>query len=58
VVAPSGGRVAGVTAAEAGCTAVLTEDLAEGTTLAGVCTIKPFAGAVLSAAAEALLSVA
>jgi predicted nucleic acid-binding protein len=45
------------TAAEAGCTAILTEDLADGTTLAGVRVINPFAGAALSAGAAALLSV-
>jgi predicted nucleic acid-binding protein len=44
------------TAAEAGCTAILTEDLSDGTTLAGVRVINPFAGASLSAAAEALLA--
>ncbi len=44
-----------VTAAEAGCTAILTEDLADGTTLAGVRIVNPFAGASLSPAAEALL---
>jgi predicted nucleic acid-binding protein len=46
------------TAAEAGCTAILTEDLADGTTLAGVRIINPFAGAALSPAAETLLRVA
>ena len=45
------------TAGEAGCTAVLTEDLAADTTLAGVRVINPFAGAALSAAAEALLAI-
>jgi predicted nucleic acid-binding protein len=44
------------TAAEAGCSAILTEDLADGATLAGVRIINPFAGAALSPAAEALLS--
>lgn len=44
------------TAAEAGCTAILTEDLADGTELAGVRIINPFAGPALSAAAEALLA--
>ncbi len=43
------------TAAEAGCRAVLTEDLADGTTLAGVRIINPFAGHALSPDAEALL---
>ncbi len=45
-----------ITAAEAGCTAILTEDLADDSTLAGVRVINPFAGAALSAAAEALLT--
>jgi len=45
-----------ITAAEAGCTAILTEDLADDTTFAGVRVIHPFAGATLSAAAEALLA--
>ena len=44
------------TAAEAGCTAILTEDLADGTTLGGVRIINPFGGGILSPAAEALLS--
>ena len=43
------------TAAETGCTAILTEDLADGTTLAGVRVINPFAGHELSPHAEALL---
>lgn len=43
------------TAAEAGCTAILSEDLADGTTLAGIRIINPFAGDSLSPAAEALL---
>jgi len=43
------------TAAEAGCTGLLSEDLADGTTLAGVRIINPFAGDSLSPAAEALL---
>lgn len=43
------------TAAETGCTAMLTEDLADGTTLAGVRIINPFAGHALSPNAEALL---
>lgn len=43
------------TAAEAGCTAILTEDLADGTTLAGIRIINPFAGHALSSDAEALL---
>ena len=45
------------TAAEAGCTAILTEDLAGDTTLAGLRVINPFAGATLSDAAEALLAI-
>ena len=45
------------TAAEAGCTAILTEDLADGALLAGIRVINPFAGTSLSAAAEALLAV-
>jgi predicted nucleic acid-binding protein len=45
------------TAAEAGCTAILTEDLSAETTLAGVRVINPFAGATLSAGAEALLAI-
>lgn len=44
------------TAHEAGCTAILTEDLADGATLGGVRIINPFAGTTLSAAAEALLA--
>lgn len=43
------------TASEAGCSAILTEDLADGTMFAGVRVINPFAGAALSAAAETLL---
>ena len=44
------------TAAEAGCTAILTEDLGRGTLLAGVRIIHPFDGARLSAEAETLLT--
>ena len=44
------------TAAEAGCTAILTEDLAADTSLAGLRVINPFAGATLSPAADALLA--
>ena len=44
------------TAAEAGCTVMLSEDLADGTTLAGVRIINPFAGHALSPDAEALLT--
>ncbi len=43
------------TAAEAGCTAILTEDLADGTSLAGVRIVNPFAGSGLSPTAEVLL---
>ena len=43
------------TAAESGCTAILTEDLSDAATLAGVQIINPFAGSALSPAAEALL---
>jgi len=43
------------TAAEAGCTAILTEDLGGAASLAGVQIISPFSGAALSPAAEALL---
>lgn len=41
-----------VTTAEAGCTVILTEGLADGATLAGVRIVNPFAGAFLSPAAE------
>ena len=44
------------TAAEAGCSAILTEDLADGATLAGVRVINPFSGTSLSRAAEELLT--
>ncbi len=43
------------TAAEAGCTAILTEDLADGTALAGIRIINPFGGDALAPAAEAVL---
>jgi predicted nucleic acid-binding protein len=43
------------TAAEAGCTAILTEDLADGTDLLDVRIVNPFAGDRLSPGAEALL---
>ena len=43
-------------AAEAGCTAILTEDMADGTTLLGVRIVNPFAGAALSEAAATLLA--
>jgi predicted nucleic acid-binding protein len=45
------------TAAEVGCTAILTDDLSDGTMFDGMRIINPFAGASLSAAAEALLTV-
>jgi predicted nucleic acid-binding protein len=45
-----------ITATEAGCTSILTEDLAHGNVLSGVRIINPFAGAALSAEAEALLT--
>ena len=45
------------TAAEAGCTTILSEDMSDGTVVAGVHVINPFAPGGLSAAAEALLSV-
>ena len=45
-----------ITATEAGCTAILTEDLTDDTVLSGVRIINPFAGATLSAKAEALLT--
>lgn len=44
------------TSAEAGCTAILTEDMADGATLLGVRIVNPFDGARLSPAAEALLA--
>jgi predicted nucleic acid-binding protein len=43
------------TAAEAGCSAVLTEDLSDGATLFGVRVVHPFAGEVLSDNAQRLL---
>jgi predicted nucleic acid-binding protein len=43
------------TAAEAGCTAILTEDMADGSVLLGVRIINPFAGGAMSVAAAALL---
>jgi predicted nucleic acid-binding protein len=43
------------TAAEAGCTAILTEDMASGTAVADLRIINPFAGKTLSPAAEVLL---
>jgi predicted nucleic acid-binding protein len=44
------------TAAEAGCSAILTEDMADGTILSGIQVINPFAGPGLSDAADRLLS--
>lgn len=44
------------TAAEAGCSAILTDDLGSGTVLAGVRVVHPFDGARLSPEAEALLA--
>jgi predicted nucleic acid-binding protein len=43
------------TAAEAGCSAILTEDLADGTVLGGVRVVNPFSPAGLSDAADRLL---
>lgn len=43
------------TAAEAGCTAILTEDLGDAASLAGVTIINPFSGTALPPAVEALL---
>ena len=43
------------TAAEAGCAAVLTEDMADGAVLHGVRIVNPFAAAGLSPEAERLL---
>lgn len=44
------------TAAEAGCSAILTEDMADGTTLSGVRVINPFTSRGLSEAARRVLS--
>ena len=44
------------TAAEAGCTTILTEDLADGSVLQGVRILNPFAGSVLNPEAMALLA--
>ena len=44
------------TAAEAGCAAILTEDLSDGTVFDGMRIINPFAGTSLSTAAAALLT--
>ncbi|HJS87905.1 MAG TPA: PIN domain-containing protein [Acetobacteraceae bacterium] len=43
------------TAAEAGCTAILTEDMADGAMLHGLRIVNPFAAGGLSAEAERLL---
>ena len=43
------------TAAEGGCGAVLTEDMADGAVLEGVLVVDPFGGATLSATAARLL---
>jgi predicted nucleic acid-binding protein len=45
------------TAAEAGCTSILTEDLGDGSIVHGVRVINPFADSRLAPAAEALLAV-
>jgi predicted nucleic acid-binding protein len=44
------------TAAEAGCTAILTEDMADGSRLLGVRILNPFAGNILAPEAAALLA--
>jgi predicted nucleic acid-binding protein len=44
------------TAGDAGCTTILTEDMADGSTLHGVQILNPFAGDRLASAAELLLS--
>jgi predicted nucleic acid-binding protein len=44
------------TAAEAGCAAILTEDLGDQTVVAGLRIINPFADGALAPAADALLS--
>jgi len=43
------------TAGEAGCTAILTEDLSDGATVHGVRIVHPFDGSELTSAARALL---
>jgi predicted nucleic acid-binding protein len=43
-------------AAEGGCTAIVTEDLADGSLIGGVRVVNPFAGEVISPAALSLLS--
>jgi predicted nucleic acid-binding protein len=44
------------TAAEAGCSAILSADMADGAILSGVCIINPFAGDSLSEAAARILT--
>ena len=44
------------TAAEGGCSSILTEDLADGSVMQGVRIINPFAGDALTPAAAALLT--
>jgi predicted nucleic acid-binding protein len=44
------------TAAEAGCTVILTEDLSDGSMLHGVRVLNPFAGTTLAPKAESLLA--
>ncbi len=44
------------TAAEAGCTTILTEDLADGGVLLGVRVVNPFAGSTLASQAAVLLA--
>jgi predicted nucleic acid-binding protein len=45
-----------VTAAEAGCAAILTEDLADGSVLSGVRVLNPFAGSEIPLEVRALLT--
>jgi predicted nucleic acid-binding protein len=45
------------TAAEAGCSSILTEDLADGTILSGVKVINPFTSGGISEAADHVLTV-
>lgn len=44
------------TAAEAGCTTILTEDLADGSLLLGVRVLNPFAGSDMSSEVRAILT--
>jgi predicted nucleic acid-binding protein len=44
------------TAAEAGCTAVLTEDMADGSEIQGVRILNPFADGGVAPAVDALLA--